>query len=82
QGDPRWLLWVDVWSRTLALPELQATQAELDRVWHETLVALIPDEDFSVRLRAMLDGFSTQLVIGVPGLTREQVIEHALALRP
>ncbi|MFI6601225.1 TetR/AcrR family transcriptional regulator [Nonomuraea sp. NPDC050536] len=82
QGDPRWLLWVDVWSRTLAVPELRETQAELDLAWHETLVALLPEagDDFSVRLRAMLDGFSTQLVIGVPGLTRDQVIEHALAL--
>ncbi|WP_214322286.1 TetR/AcrR family transcriptional regulator [Nonomuraea sediminis] len=81
QADPRWLLWVDVWSRTLAVPELRETQARLDQAWHETLVALLPEagEDFSVRLRAMLDGFSTQLVVGVPGVDREAVIEHALA---
>jgi AcrR family transcriptional regulator len=82
-GDPRWLLWVDVWSRTPAVPELRDTQVELDRAWHDTLVALLPGpgaDSFSVRLRAMLDGFSTQLVIGVPGVDRETAVGHALAL--
>ncbi|NUO98042.1 MAG: TetR family transcriptional regulator [Nonomuraea sp.] len=84
-GDPRWLLWVDVWSRTASVPELRDAQADLDRAWHDTLVTLLPGpgaDSFSVRLRAMLDGFSTQLVIGVPGITREAVVAHALALLP
>lgn len=82
-GDPRWLLWVDVWSRTLAVPELRDTQVELDLAWHHTLVGMLADhageaETFSVRLRAMLDGFSTQLVVGVPGVERDAVIAHAV----
>ncbi|MET9342706.1 TetR/AcrR family transcriptional regulator [Nonomuraea sp. NPDC003804] len=89
-ADPRWLLWVDVWSRTLAVPELRETQAELDRRWHEDLVRVVDDgvragefvatdaEAFSVRLRAMLDGFSTQIVIGVPGVDRAAFAAHAL----
>ncbi|MFD1932519.1 TetR/AcrR family transcriptional regulator [Nonomuraea mangrovi] len=89
-ADPRWLLWVDVWSRTLAVPELRNTQAELDRRWHEDLIRLLDDgmrsgefapidaEAFSVRLRAMLDGFSTQIVIGVPGASRAAFATHAL----
>ncbi|GIH98704.1 TetR/AcrR family transcriptional regulator [Planobispora takensis] len=90
-ADPRWLLWVHVWGRTLAVPELRDTQVELDLAWHRDLVALLEQgaragefapvnlEDFSVRLRAMLDGFSTQIVIGVPGVTREGSIVHATA---
>ncbi|GGS46462.1 transcriptional regulator [Planobispora rosea] len=90
-ADPRWLLWVHVWGRTLAVPELRDTQVELDLAWHRDLVALLEQgmragefapvdpEDFSVRLRAMLDGFSTQIVIGVPGVTREGSIAHATA---
>ncbi|GIH77704.1 TetR/AcrR family transcriptional regulator [Planobispora longispora] len=90
-ADPRWLLWVHVWGRTLAVPALGETQAELDLAWHRDLVALLEQgaragefapvdlEDFSVRLRAMLDGFSTQIVIGVPGATREGSIAHATA---
>ncbi|MFE3451522.1 TetR/AcrR family transcriptional regulator [Nonomuraea sp. NPDC059194] len=89
-ADPRWLLWVDVWSRTLAVPELRQAQAELDQGWHEDLVRLVDDgvrageympidaEAFSVRLRAMLDGFSTQIVIGVPGVDRATFATHAL----
>ncbi|GAA3445089.1 TetR/AcrR family transcriptional regulator [Planomonospora venezuelensis] len=90
-ADPRWLLWVHVWGRTLAVPELRDTQLELDLVWHRDLVALLEQgarggefavpvdlESFSVRLRAMLDGFSTQLVIGVPGVTRESSLAHAM----
>ncbi len=88
-ADPRWLLWVDVWSRTIAVPELREAQAELDRGWHEDLVRLVDDgvragefaptdaEAFSVRLRAMLDGFSTQIVIGVPGVDRDVLADHA-----
>ncbi|NRQ33616.1 TetR family transcriptional regulator [Nonomuraea sp. NN258] len=82
-NDPRWVLWVEVWSRTLAVPELRDAQVELDRSWHRALVALLsrPEaESLSVRVRAMLDGFSTQLVVGVPGVEREAVIAHALDL--
>ncbi|MBG0828794.1 TetR/AcrR family transcriptional regulator [Planomonospora sp. ID67723] len=89
-ADPRWLLWVHVWGRTLAAPELRDTQAELDLAWHRDLVALLEQgarggefapadlPGFSVRLRAMLDGFSTQIVIGVPGVTREGSLAHAM----
>ncbi|MEU4721241.1 TetR/AcrR family transcriptional regulator [Nonomuraea dietziae] len=89
-ADPRWLLWVDVWSRTIAVPELRETQADLDRSWHEDLVHLVESGVaagefapldagvFSVRLRAMLDGFSTQIVIGVPGVDRRGLAAHAM----
>lgn len=89
-ADPRWILWVDVWSRTLAVPALRETQAELDGYWHEDLVRLVDDgmrsgefarvdaDAFSVRLRAMLDGFSTQIVIGVPGVDRATFATHAM----
>ncbi|MDP9861207.1 MULTISPECIES: TetR/AcrR family transcriptional regulator [Streptosporangium] len=90
-GDPRWLLWVDVWSRTPAVPALREGQVEIDLGWHRDLVALLEQgahggefagvdlESFSVRFRAMLDGFSTQIVIGVPGVSREGAAAHALA---
>ncbi|GAA2354461.1 TetR/AcrR family transcriptional regulator [Nonomuraea africana] len=89
-ADPRWLLWVDVWSRTIAVPELRETQAELDHGWHLDLVRLVEDGvgagefaptdtgAFSVRLRAMLDGFATQIVIGVPGVDRDSFAGHAM----
>ncbi|WP_433253958.1 TetR/AcrR family transcriptional regulator [Streptosporangium sp. CA-135522] len=90
-GDPRWLLWVDVWSRTPAVPALREGQMEIDLGWHRDLITLLERgvregefaaadlESFSVRLRAMLDGFSTQIVIGVPGASREESMAHALA---
>jgi AcrR family transcriptional regulator len=48
-GDPRWTLWVEVWSRSLALgddsggAELRAGQREIGEVWHRDLVALLEE---------------------------------------
>ncbi len=33
-------------------------------------------ERFAMRLGAMLDGFGTPLVIGLPGITRDLALEH------
>jgi AcrR family transcriptional regulator len=49
QGDPRWTLWIEVWSRSLALgegnggSELREGQREIAEVWHRDLVALLAE---------------------------------------
>jgi AcrR family transcriptional regulator len=84
-SDPRWVLWVEVWSRAPADPAILAVQSDLDRAWRGDLEALlaagiaqkefrpVPVADYATRLAAMLDGFSVQLVIGAPGVSRTEI---------
>nr|WP_277759162.1 TetR family transcriptional regulator C-terminal domain-containing protein [Streptomyces lydicus] len=56
--------------------------------WHRDLVALLVEgiskgefrpvdaERFATRTRALLDGFGSQLVVGLPGTQREEVRGH------
>jgi AcrR family transcriptional regulator len=86
--DPRWTLWSEVWNRTSAVEEVLLRQLELELVWHRDLVALLAEgisrgdfrpvdpERFTVRLRALLDGFGVPLVVGLPGTDRDDVLAH------
>ncbi|MFF8814949.1 TetR/AcrR family transcriptional regulator [Streptomyces pactum] len=87
--DPRWTLWLEVWNRSQAADEpTRARQLELELAWHRDLVALLAEgasrgefgavdaDRFAVRTRAMLDGFGTHLVVGLPGLDRAAVLGH------
>ncbi|WP_035850476.1 TetR/AcrR family transcriptional regulator [Kitasatospora azatica] len=83
-GDPRWILWVEVWGRSPASAEIRAGQLEIEAPWQADLEALIEDgvaagefrpgsaEERAVQLRAVLDGFSVPLAIGLPGADRER----------
>ncbi|MBM7170476.1 TetR family transcriptional regulator [Streptomyces sp. G44] len=88
-GDPHWTLWLEVWNRSLnADEEGRDRQAAIEGAWHRDLVALLaegvsrgefalPDADrFATRLRAMLDGFSIHVAIGLRGTGRAQVLDH------
>ncbi|MET9295261.1 TetR/AcrR family transcriptional regulator [Streptomyces sp. NPDC003077] len=87
--DPRWTLWLEVWNRSQSAgPPARERQLELELAWHRDLVALLVEgasrgelravdaERFATRLRALLDGFGTHLVVGLPGTDRERVREH------
>lgn len=37
--------------------------------------AVDPDR-FAARLRALLDGFSIQVAVGLPGLSRQDILDH------
>ncbi|MDX2851905.1 TetR/AcrR family transcriptional regulator [Actinacidiphila glaucinigra] len=86
--DPRWTLWSEIWNRTTAAEDVLRRQLDLELVWHRDLVALLAEgisrgdfrpldpERFTVRLRALLDGFGVPLVIGLPGTDRGQTLEH------
>ncbi|MEY9877878.1 AcrR family transcriptional regulator [Streptacidiphilus sp. MAP12-33] len=87
-GDPRWTLWVEVWGRSQASEEIRAGQVEIEAVWREDLVTLLREglgagefrevepERFAVRLGALLDGFGTPIVVGLPGAGREVALGH------
>ncbi|AEY91896.1 transcriptional regulator [Streptomyces corchorusii] len=87
--DPHWTLWLEVWNRSQNADEdARARQAAIEGAWHRDLVALIAEgisrgefrrvdaDRFATRLRALLDGFSIHVAIGLRGTDREQVLAH------
>ncbi|MFF9477237.1 TetR/AcrR family transcriptional regulator [Streptomyces sp. NPDC014733] len=91
-GDPRWTLWLEVWNRTRTADDAaRERQLDLELAWHRDLVALLVEgasdgtfrtadaERLATRIRALLDGFATHLVVGLPGTdlaaVRAQVAE-------
>ncbi|WP_328678775.1 TetR/AcrR family transcriptional regulator [Streptomyces sp. NBC_00343] len=87
--DPHWTLWLEVWNRSQnAADDARDRQAAIEGVWHRDLVALIAEgvsrgefravdpDRFAARLRALLDGFSIHVAIGLRGTDRAQVLGH------
>jgi AcrR family transcriptional regulator len=87
--DPHWTLWLEVWNRSQnADDDARARQAAIEGAWHRDLVALVAEgvsrgefravdaDRFAARLRALLDGFSIHVAIGLRGTGREQVLTH------
>ncbi len=82
--DPHWTLWLEVWNDAVA----RDRQAAIEGAWHRDLVALLAEgvsrgefrpvdaDRCAARLRALLDGFSIHVAIGLRGTGREQVITH------
>jgi AcrR family transcriptional regulator len=89
--DPHWTLWLEVWNRSqsaAADADARDRQAAIEGAWHRDLVALIAEgvsrgefrpvdaDRFAARLRALLDGFSIHVAVGLRGTDREQVLTH------
>ncbi|MEV7129223.1 TetR/AcrR family transcriptional regulator [Streptomyces sp. NPDC093260] len=87
--DPHWTLWLEVWNRSLgAVEDARDRQAAIEGAWHRDLAALVAEgvsrgefrpvdaDRFATRLRALLDGFSIHVAIGLRGTGREQVLGH------
>lgn len=87
--DPHWTLRLEVWNRSQdADDDTRARQAAIEGAWHRDLVALLaegisrgelravdPDRS-AARLRALLDGFSVHVTVGIPGTGKAQVLRH------
>jgi AcrR family transcriptional regulator len=88
EGDPRWLLWVELWPRLLREPSLREPREALDQAWYADLVPLLEEMGadnpgvVARRVLSLLDGLSVGLLIGESGLTRESAWEHVRALLP
>ena len=87
--DPHWTLWLEVWNRSQnADDDARDRQAAIEGAWHRDLVALLAEgvsrgefrpvdpDRFAARLRALLDGFSIHVAIGLRGTDRAQVLRH------
>ena len=87
--DPHRTLWLEVWSRSQhADDDARARQAAIEAAWHRDLTALLAEGvsrgefrpvdpgRFATRLRALLDGFSVNVAVGLRGTDREGVLAH------
>ncbi|MFD8720552.1 TetR/AcrR family transcriptional regulator [Streptomyces sp. NPDC059629] len=87
--DPHWTLWLEVWNRSQNADETaRDRQAAIEGAWHRDLVALVAEgisrgefrpvdpDRFAARLRALLDGFSIHVAIGLRGTDRTRVLGH------
>lgn len=78
-GDPRWLVWAELWPRAGREPALKAAQAEYDGAWAADVAGLLGElgvadpEPRTRALLALLDGLSIALLIGEEWLDREDV---------
>ncbi|MER8188054.1 TetR family transcriptional regulator C-terminal domain-containing protein [Kitasatospora sp. NPDC094015] len=94
-GDPRWILWVEVWGRSPASDEIRQGQQEIEVPWHAELVGLIEQgtaageftpvaaaaaPDLATRIRALLDGFAVPVAIGLPGARRGEALAQVAAV--
>ncbi|MEU1476438.1 TetR/AcrR family transcriptional regulator [Streptomyces sp. NPDC001668] len=89
--DPHWTLWLEVWNRSQSAAVDAAArdrQAAIEGAWHRDLVALLAEgvsrgefravdpDRFAARLRALLDGFSIHVAIGLRGTDRGTILGH------
>ena len=87
--DPHWTLWLEVWNRSQNAPaDARDRQAAIEGAWHRDLVALLAEgvsrgefravdpDRVAARLRALLDGFSIHVAIGLRGADRAQILGH------
>ncbi|WP_369042431.1 TetR/AcrR family transcriptional regulator [Streptomyces sp. Midd1] len=87
--DPHWTLWLEVWNRSQnAADDARERQVAIEGAWHRDLVALLAEgvsrgefravdpDRLAARLRALLDGFSIHVAIGLRGTDRERVLSH------
>jgi AcrR family transcriptional regulator len=86
-GDPRWLLWVELWPRVMHEPALREAQLEFDAVWREAITRILSEltddvETLTQRVFALIDGLSVALLTGDTTLTVDQAWQHVKALLP
>lgn len=87
--DPHWTLWLEVWNRSQNADDAaRERQVAIEGAWHRDLVALIAEgvsrgefrpvdpDRCAARLRALLDGFSIHVAIGLRGTDRERILRH------
>lgn len=88
EGDPRWLVWIEVWPRVLRVEELRRPYEELDGVWRTELARLLDEAGaddaalLSRRICALLDGLSIGIALGDEGLSVDEAVGHARAQLP
>lgn len=87
-GDPRWLIWVELWPRMLREEALRPSFDAIDDVWRVELADLLTEvgvaeaETLARRICWLLDGLAVSIVTGANPVTVPEAIDHAIALLP
>jgi AcrR family transcriptional regulator len=86
-GDPRWLLWVELWPRVMHEPSLREAQVEFDAAWRAAITQILGEltddvDTLTQRVVALMDGLSVALLTGDPTLTVDRAWQHVKALLP
>jgi AcrR family transcriptional regulator len=75
-----WLLWLDLWSASVRLPEVASVRQKFDERWREMITAVVlagqeaaefgpvDAEDFALALSALLDGLAIQVALQDPSV--------------
>jgi AcrR family transcriptional regulator len=75
-----WRLWIELWSRALRDPEVEAKREALDQRWRDTIAEIVREgrrnmefapvdvDDFVIRLAALIDGLVIQVLLGDPAI--------------
>jgi AcrR family transcriptional regulator len=87
-----YLLWIELWARSLRDPELARNRQELDARWRSTIAGIVKDgqakgefadldvDDFAVRLAALMDGLAVQVVLGDPDVPIDRMRDMCLSM--
>jgi AcrR family transcriptional regulator len=87
-GDPRWLVWIEVWPRVLRADELREPFETLDAVWRDELARLLATAgaadaaSLSRRICALLDGLAIAIALGEEDMSVDVAVDHARSLLP
>jgi AcrR family transcriptional regulator len=92
EGDAETVLWMELWTRALRDPAVNATREKLDERWRETIAEVVRDGQaagefgdvdpkmFALLLSALMDGFAIQLALRDPAVTPAIVREQCMTL--
>ena len=88
QGDPRWLVWLELWPRGLRVDALRSSFDELDEAWRAELASMLEEvgvgdaSGLAHRICWLLDGLAVSIVVGETGVNAADAIAHAVLLLP
>jgi len=81
-SDPRWHLWIQMHARPPRDESSRLALLELLQVWIDDLTLIVGDPDLAERSCALMDGLALDILLDLPGRTRDRALRIAVgALR-
>ena len=87
EPESQWLLWLDVWARSLRNATVDAHRRDLEQRWIGAYAGIVEHglatgefrpgvdpHDFAVRLAALIDGLGKSLILRDPWMSRERML--------
>lgn len=93
EPESQWLLWLDVWARSLRNATVDAHRRDLEGRWIGAYAGIVErglaagefrssvdPHDFAVRLAALIDGLGKSLILRDPWMSRERMLAACTAM--